>query len=350
MFYVAIDTSVWLDLAQNPKLTPLLLVVENMVRKKMLTLIVPRVVVDEFRRNRERVSKTSARSLTGHFQQVKDAVKKAPTDAKRKTKLLKELDDLNHKLPLIGGAVDGVLERVDKLLAEATVTETTEGVKLCAAERALGRVAPCHVENKNSIADAIVLEVYLEAVKKGRAGDRFAFVTHNTTDFGLHGTNHKLPHPDLATHFSKIKSMYFVNLADALRKVDLSMVSELVWEQSYIEEPRGLSEILAAHEILWRQIWYGRHKHWAWEIERGRHKIVTNAEYDAGIKANGYKFHNKHTSESVWKMAQRAAKRTEKELGKDKIGPWDNFEWGMLNGKLSALRWVLGDEWDMLDT
>jgi hypothetical protein len=28
----------------------------------------------------------------------------------------------------------------------------------------------------------------------------------------------------------------------------------------------------------------------------------------------------------------------------------NDFEWGMLNGKLSALRWVMGDDWDMLDT
>jgi hypothetical protein len=37
-------------------------------------------------------------------------------------------------------------------------------------------------------------------------------------------------------------------------------------------------------------------------------------------------------------------------LGKDNCGPWDDFDWGMINGKLSALRWVLGDEWGMLDT
>ena len=54
--------------------------------------------------------------------------------------------------------------------------------------------------------------------------------------------------------------------------------------------------------------------------------------------------------ESVWDGAKRAAKDTERKLGRGNYGPWDDFEWGMINGKLSALRWALGEEWDMLDT
>jgi hypothetical protein len=54
--------------------------------------------------------------------------------------------------------------------------------------------------------------------------------------------------------------------------------------------------------------------------------------------------------DTVWKGMLAAMKRTEEELGPDEIGPWADFEWGMINGKLSAIRWVLGEEWDMLDT
>ena len=54
--------------------------------------------------------------------------------------------------------------------------------------------------------------------------------------------------------------------------------------------------------------------------------------------------------QSIWEGAKKAAAKVEKTYGKENLGPWTKFEWGMLNGKLSALRWCLGDEWDMLDT
>jgi hypothetical protein len=49
-------------------------------------------------------------------------------------------------------------------------------------------------------------------------------------------------------------------------------------------------------------------------------------------------------------MAKTAARRVERNYGKKNLGPWDDFEWGMLNGKMSALNWVLGEEWVFLDT
>jgi hypothetical protein len=45
-----------------------------------------------------------------------------------------------------------------------------------------------------------------------------------------------------------------------------------------------------------------------------------------------------------------ARKKVEEKYGKKNLGPYDDFEWGMINGKLSALRWALGDDWDFLDT
>jgi hypothetical protein len=52
----------------------------------------------------------------------------------------------------------------------------------------------------------------------------------------------------------------------------------------------------------------------------------------------------------VWKRAEEAATKVRKRIGVRELGPWNDFEWGMLNGKLSALRWVMGEDWDMLDT
>lgn len=49
--------------------------------------------------------------------------------------------------------------------------------------------------------------------------------------------------------------------------------------------------------------------------------------------------------------AQTARERVEEKYTEPgQLGPYTDFELGMLNGKLSALRWVLGAEWDFLDT
>jgi hypothetical protein len=53
----------------------------------------------------------------------------------------------------------------------------------------------------------------------------------------------------------------------------------------------------------------------------------------------------------VWNGALESAKRIKKKYGIENVGPWSDFEWGMMNGKLSALRWVLGENWETtLDT
>lgn len=79
-------------------------------------------------------------------------------------------------------------------------------------------------------------------------------------------------------------------------------------------------------------------------VEEGRIKVVDKVTYPRRPGAS------ETVQRDVWKGALRAARRVECRYGKKNLGPWDDFEWGMINGKLSALRWVLGDDWDMLDT
>lgn len=345
MFNVLIDTSVWLDLAEDQRQTPLLSVVEELINDGLLNLIVPGTVITEFRKNRSRVAKASAKSLSTHFQLVKDAIRKAGGDAKRKELVLSHLSDVDHRIPILGGAAEGTLERIDKILATAIVVEASDAVKVRAAERALHSKAPCHHENKNSMADAVLIETYFECVRAAPARQRFAFVTHNKHDFSLMDGNQKLPHADLAASFSRIKSMYFINLAECLRRIDPMRVTHFMWEQEWSQEPRSLTEMLKTMDILAQQVWYNRHMNTAYLIGKGKIKIVDRATWEKGKRDN-----QRTIIDEVWKGALKAASATHKRLGKENVGPWTDFEWGMLNGKLSALRWMLGEDWDELYT
>lgn len=169
MFHVLIDTSVWLKLAEDHKLTPLLQVVRGLVSSKKMRLVVPRLVVDEFKRNRERVAKTASRSFTSQVNEVRKAITKVGGDQKTTKLVLKHLDEVNHKLPKLGMPADDTFGTIEELFAEANVIEASESVMARAAGRQLDRKAPCH-QNKISIADAVIFETFLDASKSSVAG------------------------------------------------------------------------------------------------------------------------------------------------------------------------------------
>jgi len=97
---------------------------------------------------------------------------------------------------------------------------------------------------------------------------------------------------------------------------------------SDLSSERSKEEVLAAVEELTDKIWYNRHQELKQLVDEGREEVDPR----------------------IWKDAVAAAKKIEEKYGLENLGPYSDFEWGLLNGKLSALRWLLGYEWDMLDT
>jgi hypothetical protein len=300
-------------------------------------------VVDEFARNRERVIEESTRSLSSNLKRVKEAVEKFG-DPRRKAVVLNQLSEVDYRLPTLGDTAASAVARIEKLFAQTPVIDISDTVKLRAAERAIDKRAPFH-RQRNSINDAVLIEVYADIVgAKVTVGTRFAFVTHNTKDFSHPNASNKLPHPDVAACFSRKKSLYFITLGEALRRVQPVQFADLMIEQEWFEEPRRLSEIVDAIDELCTKVWYNRHQVRREKIELGEIKIVEKETFLV-------KEHlRRPIQRDIWNGALKAAAKVEKKYGLENLGPWDDFEWGMLNGKLSALRWVLGDEWDMLDT
>ena len=235
------------------------------------------------------------------------------------------------------------IAQVEALFAASHVEETTDALKIKAATRAIDKRAPFH-KAKNSIDDAILIETFADVIAAERGPSvTFAFVTDNHHDFS--GTDRRYPHPDIEGIFKDGDVTFSVNLLEVLTSyapdwfVDFPDV-----DMEQFEEPKRLSEILAAIEEFHDKVWYNRHWGSRNDIESGRIKVVERVDWTPGKP-----YPQNVIDRGIWEGALKAAEGVEAKYLGD-LGPWDDFEWGMINGKLSALRWVLGDEWDMLDT
>jgi plasmid maintenance system killer protein len=340
-----IDTSVWLDLAKDYRQLPIIDALKYIWEANELELILPTTIVEEWSRNKERVIAESKRSLSSHFRLVREAVAQFVPESERDA-TLQQLHDVDHKIGVSGDPINDAIEQIERLLADAEKIVPTDSVKARAADRAITNIAPFH-RKKNSINDAILIETYIDALaSRADPEDVYGFVTHNTQDFSERGSDTRLPHPDIASLFDDTGSRYVTNLAALLDGHAHDLVEEVRFEREFSQEPRKLSELWEAHEKLFWQVWYNRKWNIIARVEQGNEKVVAQEEY---YKATPEERRNM-MAKSTWNGMHAAMKRAEGELGPDDIGPWTDFEWGMINGKLSAIRWVMGDEWDMLDT
>jgi hypothetical protein len=337
--FLVIDTCVWLDLAKDYSQQPLIAALEELVRIGQVSLVTPQLVIEEFKRNKERVVEESGRSIGSTVRRAKEMLAKFG-DEKEKDAAIRALNEIDQKSVNYRDAALESVKRIEALFASSTIVKTAKEIKLRAAERALKNKAPFH-RQRNSMNDAVLIELYGE-FQRGKGG-HFIFVSHNIKDFSHMGVNELLPHPDVAKFFSS-KSHYFTKLGDALNKFRPVEFRDIMIEQTWYFPPRRFVEINEAITKLLDQVWYNRHQVWNEKLKSGEARLIENNE-ERGRDPLGVWIHR-----GVWERAESAARKLEEKYGLDEFGPWDDFEWGMINGKLSALRWVLGDEWDMLDT
>ena len=331
MLHLLVDTSTWLDLAKRRDGQRWIVAIRVLVNQAALELLVPSVVIDEYERKRARVEASMTAGIEQRFKLIKqDLDEYGGTDYEQALKLI---DELAHEVPLIGAMTTRNFDEVLDLLRAGRPLQATDDDHRRVVERALSKRAPFH-RSRNSVADALLIELFASHARKtDLSTEPHAFVTSNSDDFSLTNGDRRQPHTDLAALFANQGSHYGLGV-DGLNGILLdhfgAELEELFLETDFHEEPRRLGEISAAEQELFDRVWYHR-----------------SLQHESQLRNEG----REEEAERNFRIARTGRERVEARYTEPgQLGPYTDFELGMLNGKLSALRWVLGADWDFLDT
>jgi hypothetical protein len=327
-----IDTSTWVDLATGRDGQQWIVPLRVLKFHQDLELLVPSLVLAEFDRTRPRSEMAVTTSVLDRLKQLRRDLR-GYAGEKHEDIWLAETE---QHIPLVNAMAPQNFREIHELLRAGAIIEPTETECAKAAQRGLDKRAP-FTSNKNSVADALLIEIYSTQISGADSSDVFAFVTSNHQDFSMPNGDHRLPHPDLAGLFDGGRSRYAYQV-DGLHELLLAYFGDEFLEEYHEaeflvgeEEPRTLAEIVEAESEFFDRVKYVRdYVRWNEDDPAMPDDLRARArEVREGVEA-------KHGRETLHKA----------------IGPGHDeaWEYGYISGKLATLRWVLGSEWDFLDT
>lgn len=328
MLGLFIDTSTWLDIAGRVDGQKVIAPLRVLKHQGKLELFVPAVVVEEFERNRPTVESTVRDKVHGRFRELRADIRRLAGAADRQN----WLEAMSYHLPLVSAGALQNFSEVAALLRGGRTVEPMPADYARVVQRGLAKRAPFH-QSKNSVADALLIEMYGSLLQDcEEAIDQYCFATSNYKDFSLPNGDRHLPHADLAEFFTG-GSRYAYAVEGVVATLADYFGDEFHDEVAEVElatiEPRSLAEIIEAEQEFFDKVWYVR-------------KLILMEKIEAGEE--------NPSPPDIAEAMDAAMREIEARYGAEDVGPWDDWGWGFVHGKLSALRWVLGAEWDFLDT
>jgi hypothetical protein len=331
MLRLLVDTSVWLDLAQRRDGQKWIVPIRVLAHWRRLQLLAPTLILEEFDRNRPRAEDAVTARVRERFRLLRSDLDAYASDDHRS----QWIEEVAHHIPLVSAMTLRNFTEISDLLHAGRRIKPTKADCEQVVQRGLQKKAPLHL-NKNSVADAMLVELYASAVKRSRVEtDQYWFVTSNYQDFSIPNGDRRQPHPDLDSIFADDRCRYVYGeegLKSAFEEFFGDEFVELAEEVEFLQEdPRTFTEIIEAEQEFFDKAWYVRSL-----VHSTAEDKEAPSDIRSGASTAGKRIEDKYGREVLWKP-----------IGEGHDEAW---EYGYISGKLATLRWVLGSEWDFLDT
>jgi hypothetical protein len=257
-----LDTCVWWNLLTDHKEKTILTVLKELVDTGEVRLIIPDVVKNEIKRNKENIRNNQAKTYKTHLKNAKDLLRIFDIEREEITLIL---DEISVKVDEMPDEIETNLKIAEFLFRNKDTVniKISESVKSNSIQRGLDKRAPFH-KSRNSVADAVIAEEFKLSAQNllGSEASWIAFITFNKSDFS-DPKNPRCPHTDLHDCFKfDPRISYSINVAQLINEIkDGTIPNEVV---QHVDRHPGYRELFCedgeAHDfkdVGWLRAPYG---------------------------------------------------------------------------------------------